>query len=92
MKAKRNVMLQRVRPLLALHLRETRRGANSPGICQSDGSGTLVMELSSYVFSPLREGNFRLCRGSGNGLASILLVVAEDASLNPSGDSSTSMR
>jgi len=85
MKAKRNVMLQRVRPLLALHLRETRRGANSPGICQSDGSGTLVMELSSYVFSPLREGNFRLCRGSGNGLASILLVVAEDASLKSFG-------
>jgi PAS domain S-box-containing protein len=39
------------------------------------------MELSSYVFSPLREGEFTLYRGSGNGLAPVLLVTAEDASL-----------
>jgi hypothetical protein len=41
----------------------------------------LAMELSSYVFSPLREGEFILYRGSGNGLAPVLLVAAEDASL-----------
>ena len=39
------------------------------------------MELSSYVFSPLREGEFTLYRGSSNGLAPVLLVAAEDASL-----------
>jgi hypothetical protein len=39
------------------------------------------MELSSYVFLPLREGEFILYRGSGNGLAPVLLVAAEDASL-----------
>jgi len=39
------------------------------------------MELSSYVFSPLREGEFTLYRGSGNGLAPILLVAAEETSL-----------
>jgi hypothetical protein len=38
------------------------------------------MELSSYVFSPLREGEFILYRGCGNGLAPVLLVAAEDAS------------
>ena len=38
-------------------------------------------ELSSYVFSPLREGDLALYRGSGNGLASILLVAAEETSL-----------
>ena len=38
-------------------------------------------ELSSYVFSPLREGDIALYRGSGNGLAPILLVAAEDTSL-----------
>src|ERR1700738_1562826 len=41
----------------------------------------LVNELSSYVFSPLREGDLALYRGSGNGLAPILLVVAEGTSL-----------
>jgi PAS domain S-box-containing protein len=40
-----------------------------------------VNELSSYVFSPLREGDIALYRGSGNGLAPILLVAAEDMSL-----------
>src|ERR1700736_3085216 len=41
----------------------------------------LVNELLSYVFSPLREGDLALYRGSGNGLAPILLVVAEGTSL-----------
>jgi serine/threonine protein kinase len=40
-----------------------------------------VKELSSYVFSPLREGDITLHRGSGNGLAPILLVAAEETSL-----------
>ena len=39
-----------------------------------------MQELSSYVFSPLREGDIALCRGNGNGLAPILLVAAEDTS------------
>ena len=38
-------------------------------------------ELVSYVFSPLREGDISLYRGSGNGLAPILLVAAEETSL-----------
>ncbi len=38
-------------------------------------------ELSSYVFSPLREGEIALRRGSGNGLTPILLVAAEETSL-----------
>ena len=38
-------------------------------------------ELSSYVFSPLTEGNIALYRGSGNGLTPILLVAAEETSL-----------
>src|SRR5712672_2537045 len=37
-------------------------------------------ELSGYVFSPLREGDIALYRGSGNGLTSILLVAAEETS------------
>jgi hypothetical protein len=41
-----------------------------------------VNELSSYVFSPLREGDIALYRGSGNGLAPILLVAAEATSLD----------
>src|ERR1700738_4834559 len=41
----------------------------------------LVQELSSYVFSPVREGDIALYRGSGNGLAPILLVAAEETSL-----------
>jgi PAS domain S-box-containing protein len=40
-----------------------------------------VNELLSYVFSPLREGDIALYRGSGNGLAPILLVAAEETSL-----------
>ena len=40
-----------------------------------------MSELSGYVFSPLREGDIALYRGSGNGLAPILLVAAEETSL-----------
>ena len=40
-----------------------------------------MSELASYTFSPLREGNIALYRGSGNGLAPILLVAAEETSL-----------
>jgi PAS domain S-box-containing protein len=40
-----------------------------------------VQELSSYAFSPLRDGDIALYRGSGNGLAPILLVAAEETSL-----------
>jgi PAS domain S-box-containing protein len=39
-----------------------------------------VQELSSYVFSPLSEGDIALYRGSGNGLAPILLAAAEKTS------------
>ena len=39
-------------------------------------------ELLSYAFSPLREGDIALYRGSGSGLAPILLVAAEDTSLD----------
>jgi PAS domain S-box-containing protein len=39
-----------------------------------------VKELSSYAFSPLREGDIALYRGSGNGLAPILLVTADESS------------
>ena len=39
-------------------------------------------ELLSYAFSPLREGDIALQRGSGNGLAPILLAVAEERSLD----------
>jgi serine/threonine protein kinase len=39
-----------------------------------------VNELSGYVFLPLREGDISLYRGSGNGLAPILLVAAEETS------------
>ena len=34
-----------------------------------------MTELSSYAFSPLREGELTLYRGSGHGLDPILLVV-----------------
>ena len=40
-----------------------------------------MQELLSYVFSPLREGDIALFRGSGDGLAPILLVAAEGMSL-----------
>src|SRR4051794_21843957 len=36
--------------------------------------------LSDYVFSSLREGSIALYRGSGNGLAPILLIAAEETS------------
>jgi PAS domain S-box-containing protein len=39
-----------------------------------------VNQLSSYVFAPLREGDITLRRGSGPGLAPILLVAAEHTS------------
>src|ERR1700730_924798 len=37
-------------------------------------------ELSGYVFLPLREGDISLYRGSGSGLAPILLVAAVETS------------
>ena len=37
-------------------------------------------ELLGYVFSPLREEGISLYRGSGDGLAPILLVAAEETS------------
>jgi hypothetical protein len=40
-----------------------------------------VKELSSYVFSLLREGDISLYRGAGNGLAPILLAATEETSL-----------
>ena len=39
------------------------------------------MELSRYALSPLREGDFSLYRGSGSGLAPILVVAADESSL-----------
>src|SRR5258708_19322967 len=48
---------------------------------QSSCQEALVKELSSYEYSPLREGDIALYRGSGNGLAPILLVAAEETSL-----------
>ena len=41
-----------------------------------------MKELSSYAFSALREGDIALYRGTGNGLAPILLVAAEETSLD----------
>ena len=40
-----------------------------------------MKELSSYVFSPLGEGDIALYRGSGNGLPPILLVATEETLL-----------
>jgi serine/threonine protein kinase len=40
-----------------------------------------VNELSSYIFSLLREGDIALYRGSGNGLVPILLVAVKETSL-----------
>src|SRR5262245_25379050 len=47
------------------------------------GRRSLVTELSSYAFSMVREDELTLYRGSGDGLAPILLVmpVAEHPSL-----------
>jgi hypothetical protein len=39
-----------------------------------------VNEFLNCVFSPLREGDVGLYRGSGSGLAPILLVAAEETS------------
>jgi PAS domain S-box-containing protein len=39
------------------------------------------MELSRYALSPLWEGDFTLYRGSGSGLAPILVVAADESSL-----------
>jgi serine/threonine protein kinase len=39
-----------------------------------------VSDLSSYAFSSLRDGDFKLHRGSGRGVPPILLVTAENAS------------
>jgi predicted ATPase len=39
------------------------------------------LDLSSYTWSPLRDGDFALYRGSGNGLPPVLLVPAENGSL-----------
>jgi PAS domain S-box-containing protein len=41
-----------------------------------------VKELAGYAFSPLREGEIALYRGSGNGVPPILLVAAEQTSLD----------
>jgi PAS domain S-box-containing protein len=41
-----------------------------------------VKQLSGYAFSPLREGDIALYRGSGNGLAPILLAAADEISLD----------
>jgi predicted ATPase/signal transduction histidine kinase/GAF domain-containing protein/ActR/RegA family two-component response regulator len=40
-----------------------------------------VKDLSSYAFSPLRDGDLALYRGCGSGLPPILLVTAENSSL-----------
>jgi PAS domain S-box-containing protein len=40
-----------------------------------------VRDLSSYAFSPLRDGDLTLQRGSGSGVAPVLLLTAKDASL-----------
>jgi PAS domain S-box-containing protein len=41
-----------------------------------------VNELSSYIFSRLREGDIAVRRGCGSGLAPILIVTAEESSLS----------
>ncbi|MDB6091155.1 MAG: multi-sensor signal transduction multi-kinase, partial [Gammaproteobacteria bacterium] len=43
--------------------------------------GTLESELSGYAFSPLRDGDFPLYRGSSDSLAPVLLVTAEETSV-----------
>ncbi len=40
----------------------------------------MTEEFSGYVFSPLSEGDVAVHRGSGNGLAPILLVAADESS------------
>ena len=39
-----------------------------------------MKELSSYILSPLHEGDVAVYRGSGSGLAPILLVAADESS------------
>src|SRR5271154_870462 len=39
-----------------------------------------VRDLADYSFSPLRDGDFALYRGSGKGLSPILLVTGKNAS------------
>src|SRR5258708_18788667 len=46
------------------------------------GQEAVVNELLSYAFTPLRDGDIALYRGSGNGLAPILLVTAAETSLD----------
>jgi serine/threonine protein kinase len=48
---------------------------------QSSWREALVKQLLGYVLSPLREGDIALYRGSGDGLAPILLAAAEETSL-----------
>jgi PAS domain S-box-containing protein len=43
-------------------------------------AGGLLTELSSYKFSPLREGDSPFYRGSGDGLVPVLLAAAKDGS------------
>src|SRR5882724_2993608 len=45
-----------------------------------EGAPGRVSDLSSYAFSSLRDGDLKLHRGSGPGVASILLVTPENAS------------
>ena len=44
-----------------------------------------MMELSSYAFLPLREGDIALFRGAGNGLAPILTNMRSSPNLTPTG-------
>jgi PAS domain S-box-containing protein len=48
---------------------------------QSSWQEVVVNELSSYIFSLLSEGSIAFYRGSGNGLAPILLVAADESSV-----------
>src|ERR1700687_3848485 len=48
---------------------------------KSSWQDAVVKEFSRYVFVQLLEGDIGLYRGSGNGLAPILLVAAEETSL-----------
>jgi hypothetical protein len=55
-------------------------------------TGGLMNDLSSYVFSPLREGDIALYRGSGNGLPPILLVATGEPRSARSSGCNTNMR
>jgi serine/threonine protein kinase len=55
--------------------------ALKPSDSRANGAGErLVQSLSRYAFSPLRDGDLALYRGSGTGLPPILLVAAENNS------------